>query len=236
MAVATAPIDYIVGLDLGQPHEFTALAVLERSSPKGEAKTRDDWHYTVPHLHRFPVGTPYTAIIPHVLELTNDGPLRGAPIVVDRTGVGAAVVETLHQAPRSGSLIPVTISAGQVATQQEDYSFLVPKKDLASHVQVLLQHRRLKFAKSLPEVALLVRELQNFKVKVSLAATDSMEAWREGAQDDLVLAVALACWWVDRSWPWTADSFGGADGSLVGQIPEGVFTTQEPPDWMNVSF
>jgi hypothetical protein len=35
----------------------------------------------------------------------------------------------------------------------------------------------------------------NFKVKVNLATGhDSYEAWRESVHDDLVLAVALACW------------------------------------------
>jgi hypothetical protein len=54
--------------------------------------------------------------------------------------------------------------------EQEDYSFAVPKKDLASHVQVLLQQRRLKIARSLPDAEMLVSELQTFRVKPSLSA------------------------------------------------------------------
>jgi hypothetical protein len=42
---------------------------------------------------------------------------------------------------------------------------------------------------------LLVSELQNFKLKVpTLRADQSLEAWREGPRDDLVLAVSLAAW------------------------------------------
>jgi hypothetical protein len=45
----------------------------------------------------------------------------------------------------------------------------------------------------------LVKELENFKVKVSTrTAHDSYEAWRESDHDDLVLALALACWWRER--------------------------------------
>jgi hypothetical protein len=39
-----------------------------------------------------------------------------------------------------------------------------------------------------------VKELENFRVKVTTARTDTFEAWREGQNDDLVLAVALAAW------------------------------------------
>jgi hypothetical protein len=41
----------------------------------------------------------------------------------------------------------------------------------------------------------LVKELENSKVNLNpTTAHDSHEAWREGGHDDLVLAVAMACW------------------------------------------
>ena len=51
------PSVYIGGLDLGRPHEFTALSVLERTEVVPPAQ------YAVRHLHRFPLGTTYTAIV-----------------------------------------------------------------------------------------------------------------------------------------------------------------------------
>src|SRR4029077_2757853 len=129
------------------------------------------------------------------------------------TGVGAAIVEMFRQAPRSGALVPVSITAGQLVIEQEDYSFAVPKKDLASHVQVLLQQRRLKIARSLPDAETLVGELQTYRVKTSTA--EALDVWREGAHDDLVLAVALACWWAERSPPWGDNAFAGAGKSIV---------------------
>jgi hypothetical protein len=73
----------------------------------------------------------------------------------------------------------------------------VPKKELVSTLQVLLQARRIRVAPSLPGAQTLVRELQNFKKKFP-AVSDPFEAWREGPHDDLVLAVAIAAWLGER--------------------------------------
>ena len=69
----------------------------------------------------------------------------------------------------------------------------VPKRDLVTTLQVLLQSGRLKVASDLKLAKVLVDEMLNFKVKINVkTAHDSYEAWREGIHDDLVLAVALA--------------------------------------------
>jgi hypothetical protein len=49
--------------------------------------------------------------------------------------------------------------------------------------------------------ATLVRELQNFQVKITAAANETFGVWRDGQHDDLVLAVALASWWGERNPP-----------------------------------
>ena len=46
--------------------------------------------------------------------------------------------------------------------------------------------------KLLREVAILIRELETFRVKITEAANETFGAWREGQHDDLLLAVALA--------------------------------------------
>jgi len=53
----------------------------------------------------------------------------------------------------------------------------------------------IKIAKGLRYVDTLVQELGNFKVKITKHGNDAYEAWREGQHDDLVLSVALACWY-----------------------------------------
>jgi hypothetical protein len=80
--------------------------------------------------------------------------------------------------------------------------YCVPKQELVGAIQVLLQNRRLRIPRGLAHSELLVSELQNFKLKVpTLRAEKSLEAWREGPHDDLVLAVALAAWYSEVSLP-----------------------------------
>ncbi len=60
---------------------------------------------------------------------------------------------------------------------------------------------RLQVARSLPEAPLLVREMENFQARITLARDEAFEAWREGEHDDLVLAVALAAWLGEQALP-----------------------------------
>ena len=45
---------------------------------------------------------------------------------------------------------------------------------------------------------MLVRELLDFKVKITAAANETFGNFREGTHDDLVLAVAIAAWEGER--------------------------------------
>jgi len=47
----------------------------------------------------------------------------------------------------------------------------------------------------------LVEELQHFQMKPPLASEAMADvSWRERPHDDLVLALALACWQTERDW------------------------------------
>src|SRR5262249_39124719 len=111
-------------------------------------------------------------------------PLAGSALAVDRTGVGRPVVEMLRQARIGASIRPITITAGHRAAPSAGGSN-VPKRELVSTLQVLLQSRRLQAARALPEATLLAREPEGFKVKVTASASEAFEAWREGDHDDL---------------------------------------------------
>src|SRR6516165_6508680 len=110
--------DYFLGLDLGQTRDFTALAVLERSPPTNAGTAVEKPDYALRHLHRFPLGTPYTEIVPAVATLVRSGPLAESPVVVDQTGVGRAVVDLMRQS--AGWVIPVTITGGHAVTGAQD--------------------------------------------------------------------------------------------------------------------
>src|SRR5262245_494147 len=200
MPETTEVVHYLAGLDLGQSHEFSALAVLERTAePDGAGHERPPFRYAVRHLGRFPPGTPFAEVGTRSAALLADPPLSHAALVVDQTGVGAPVLELLRQSGLRAGLRPVTVTAGHAAAPDGRGGWLVPKAVLVSTLQVLLQSRRLRVAGSLAGAALLVRALQNFRAKVTTAATDDpLAGWREGKNDDLVLAVAVAAWEGER--------------------------------------
>jgi len=61
-------------------------------------------------------------------------------------------------------------------------------------LRVLLQNKHLKITPG-PLSDTLAMEMLNFKVKIDpITSHDSYSSWREQDHDDLVLAVALACW------------------------------------------
>jgi hypothetical protein len=92
----------------------------------------------------------------------------------------------------------VILTAGHDFAIPANGELRVAKADLVGTLQVLLQTRRLQVANELPHARLLVRELENYRPKVILPKADEL-AWRDSAQDDLVLAVALAAWGGERA-------------------------------------
>ena len=188
-------IDYLAGLDLGQPHEFTALAVLERTRLQDDRSPPAD--FAVRHLQRFPIGTGYPELCAVLAKLFADPPLHGATLAVDQTATGKPVLSMLRRAHIGASIRPLTVTGGHRASISEGI-WQVPKQELVSTLQVLLQTRRLKVASTMPEAQMLVQELLNFKMKVKVASDDPLAAWREGQHDDLVLAAACAAWMGER--------------------------------------
>src|SRR5262249_13816681 len=96
------------------------------------------------------------------------------------------------------SLEPVVITSGHRTSRGDSGAWHVPKKELVSCLQVLLQSRRLQVA-ALPERRLLIQEMRAFRVRITAAAKETFGAWRQRDHDDLVLAVALAAWWGERN-------------------------------------
>jgi hypothetical protein len=150
------------------------------------------------HLERFELATCYPMVIDRIRGLLTSGALKNKRVafLVDKTGIGASVVDSLVQAGLSP--IAVTIHGGS-AVSRDEYGYRVPERDLVSAVQVLLQNGRLRIAEGLPLAETLRSELLNVRLKTDpKTAHDSYEHWREADHDDLVLAAAMACWF--RQW------------------------------------
>src|SRR5262249_52428181 len=160
-------LSQVVGLDLGQVSDYSALAVLETTETTDPVKEqRRVKYHAVRFLRRWQLATAYTDIVEDVVELMAQ--LPGAVLVIDATGVGRAVVDLFKRAG-SPRLVPVTITAGDTVRHDAD-GWHLAKKQLVSVVQAALQTRRLKVAPELPDTRTLQRELSTFRVKVSLAS------------------------------------------------------------------
>jgi hypothetical protein len=184
----------IFGMDLGQVQDYSALACVEM--------VREEWgkEFNVLHLHRWPLGTPYTTpegqrngIAEDLAELI-DRARRPVILVLDATGCSRPVVDTFRRYGLGVKrLAPCVITAGSQATHQGGW-WHVPKRDLAGAVAAGLEQQTLHIAPGLKLAPVLAKELSTFKVKVTTSGNETFEAWREKDHDDLVLATAMAVW------------------------------------------
>lgn len=197
----------ILGLDLGEVKDYTALTALEATRPEGQRRR----HYDCRLLHRWPLRTSYEDITEHLRVIAGNLPMPPV-LVIDATGAGRPVAQTIRQAKLPiAPFIGVMITGGNKVIQEEDGYYHVPKRELVSHVQTTLQSGCLKIATKLSHAQILTRELQTFRSKINInTGNESFEAWRTKDHDDMVLATALALWW--------GESFGkrlGADSFFM---------------------
>ena len=125
--------------------------------------------------------------------------MRPKPLIMDATGVGVPIIDLLKRERLFASLQPVMITAGTEQTRTDRGFHGVPKRALVSRTQILLHTQRLRIAKALPLADTLVRELMNFRAKITDSGNDTYGAWRESIHDDLVLSTALAIWASSRA-------------------------------------
>ncbi len=189
----------LIGIDLGQAQDFTAICIVEKHQeygkwPNQHARIGEPF-YLVRFLERPPLGTSYPAIIERTRQIYKG--LEGRKeLVLDATGCGRPVFDSFKQARLNP--VGISIHGGNTVTKEKSI-YNVPKRDLAGGLQVLYQNERIKVSSQLTEAQTLNDELLNFKAKINVnTGHDSYEAWREGVHDDLVLAVACACWYGEK--------------------------------------
>lgn len=190
-------MNYTIGIDLGQVYDYSALAIVERleaptAQQIGRLTSRD--HHHVRYLRRWPRQTPYQEVVADTGRLIQLGNLKEAVIVLDATGVGREVADLFMQSHRLGRLTNYWPRAYVITGGRDITDEVVPKRELVGKMQTLLQSGRLKVADSLEFAEVLRKELLNFRVKQTATGQETYESAREADHDDLVLAVALACW------------------------------------------
>jgi hypothetical protein len=198
---------YLVGLDLGQANDYTALSILKQ-----------EWHllhnryeYELQYLDRVR-GMPYPAIVTKVQGMLKSENLQASEpplLIIDKTGVGAPVCDLFNPkfmsmndrfqnnlVATNKSVIEITITSGHTPSRVVG-GYHVPKRDLIFALLAIFQSERLKIAEALPLAKPLVGELTNLKLKINTNGHDSYSAWRETEHDDLVLSLALASWYAE---------------------------------------
>ena len=192
------------GLDLGQSADYSALSIIEcirsYNTWTGESEITK---LNCVFLKRWALHSSYPSIVANVAQLMHSLKPYQSPdykpvLAVDATGVGMPVVDLFRREKINCDLRPIQIVGG-ANVSQENGVFRVPKRDLVGAAQVSLQSRILKIAPQLPEAGTLIKELQNFKVKITDAGNDTYSAWRDSDHDDLVLSVAMAVWCANKA-------------------------------------
>ena len=194
---------YFIGLDLGKRRDFSALAIVERRELMASQLSAMHWReraekqedkLVLRHLERMKLGTPYPEVVRRVVEVAQHRALAGPRrLIVDATGVGTPVVDMLKAARPGCAIVPVTITGGS-AESSDGQVWHVPKLDLLAGLQALLEQGELRISKRMREAGTLVRELMDVRMRSTTSNRQRLGADGLGEHDDLVIAVALACW------------------------------------------
>ena len=194
-----------IGIDLGKMRNPTTIAIVHR--PDTFARTVLMRPYTViserrtgpsalVYLATVRLGTSYVDVVERIRQVARHEALGGQArrVVVDATGVGLPVVDMLRRAKLGCELRPVTITGG-TGERHSSGTYYVAKTDLMAGLRARLELKELEIGEGLAEWAEFRKQMVGFGT---------------AAQDDLVLAVALAVW--------------GVKGSQYGERSDGPMT------------
>ena len=184
---------FYCGLDLGKLSDYSAATILERLEDGPYVR------YEARHLQRWPLGTSYPRLVEAVGTLLARAPLVGqCRLVIDETGVGAAVADMFREA--GIPYIGIIITGGVGWHRESGRRWHVSKHLLVSEVQKFLSSEAIGISRHLPVAEVLREELRNFRVHVSKSANEMYEA-REGSKDDIVLSLAVALFAAEHPGP-----------------------------------
>lgn len=207
---------YVVGLDIGQARDHTAVCVIEqRIATEVETvpgsrnpfhpeiflpdrqREKATVHGHIVFLARFILGTPYPDVVEDIVHLLEQlPPLWGETdppaLWVDATGVGRGLLDMF--ADRGVKPRGATLTGGHDVTINSLRDVRIPKTRLISGVQLALQTGRLKVAAGIPALPQFISEMEGFTAKISSTGAVATEAFSQGVHDDLVIAAALGLW------------------------------------------
>jgi hypothetical protein len=190
--------DFLVGLSVGQGLQPTGVAILERLMPSdpGGSKT-----YLCRYLRRWrPPDTAYPVLVSKLNDMLRDAPLKGSDLIVEAGPGVRAVLSLLNKHRLPARIQPVEIKASAEDGYIEGL-WRVTKATVIETTRQVLQEDRLVFDDRMPPKVMattpsaqtIYHALLTYPYNKTPASNDAF-ASREGADDDLILVVALACW------------------------------------------
>ncbi len=186
---------YVLGLDLGEKRDYTALSVLrQRAVPNGQVQQRAvgfdltrgvqyeaapvyDAAYDIVHLDRWR-GTGYRVIVPKLEPILQDLRQAGHRLQLDQgrfrsqdpnitllVDYTGVGIAVVEDIRAAGIRCKAVTIHGGGAVTRDGDDYRIPKRELVARVQILLENKRLKIASSLGLAEVLTAELENFKAK-----------------------------------------------------------------------
>src|SRR5262249_26790253 len=139
------------------------------------------------HLQRWPAGAALAEVAAGVKAVFAEEPLAQTPLWVDITGTDGVGRDAIWRAGPRVQVRAVVVGATSGPG-------MASRHGLATAMRLAAEDKRLEIAAGLPDAARLTRALAGFRAEAQAAGQNATVPWRQGPDDDLALAVALAVW------------------------------------------
>ena len=181
---------YVVGLHLGPALAPSAIVLVRRTAG---TTPRDPVTHRLAAARRWPAGTRYDLMMPLVSAVLDRLNRREgvAALVANVTGIPEPTLDVVDAMAGSVRFEPTWVTTGERAEEGAD-GWHVPERDLVGVLQVLLAQERLKVPGTVPVAPVLLAQIDAFRMAGRHARDRYEPATR--SDDDLVIALALACW------------------------------------------
>ena len=212
--------EYLILVDPGKKRDPTAIMVMRDNftildgSPRAGIPDKMQHGYEIVHIDKI-IDTRFTEVCRIIAKITEHRQIKNNyELIVDGTGIGEVVIDIL----RESFLTPVPIvftGSGQVREVFSSFGKVfgngftgaqvlkeihVPKEDLVSAGQNIVQQGRLSIAPGLQFEEDFKRQLLMFRGKVNEKTRNvSYNANTEEDHDDLVVCFLMGAWWFTRS-------------------------------------
>ena len=193
----------VVGLSVSQGAP-TGISVLQKVKPPARRGQQSVATYHCRYLRRWlPPDTAYPTLVKELGAMLADT-LRDCNLVVEEGTGLRTVVSMLRRSRLRAQIRPVEVKTSAEDTYVGD-AWKVSKRSLIETTRQVLQKERMVFDERMPAevmatttpVRTIYQAILTYPFERATVANEAFAA-RDGEHDDLVLAVALACWYGER--------------------------------------